>query len=137
MEQIAERNDAICQLIGFKTYLPKRDVKQFYTEKHGASSFQLKWWHLPNVGNFNSFDLRFHADYNWLMSAVLEFKKYKNVDRENTHLSILFNNINNLNIFDITLSELWFSLSEYAVRLLKQKALEHGDQNSQESGNRS
>jgi hypothetical protein len=103
-----------------------------YREVHHVDL--LKWYVIPNVGRFNNYELRFHCDWNWLMSATLEvLQKYEMVytftnskfpenECERTYCLL-----RETPLPHVTMYNLWLKLSDYAIALVNQ--LEH-DSNS-------
>jgi hypothetical protein len=114
----AIRNEAIADIIGWKKYLPATDIRKSHEELYKAP---MQWYHIPGIGNYNSFELKFHSDWNWLMSCVLEMKKYYGIDKPESKLCSYFNQIHCTPILYLDMKKLWMAVSDYCMELLKQK----------------
>lgn len=116
--EIARRNEAIAELMGFKTYIPNDKVAKSHREKYQAP---MRWFFIPAVGRYNSFELKFDKDYNWLMSAVITLKKYEHSHKPDSKLERIFRLILNIKLIDINKEKLWILVSDYSQELLNQK----------------
>jgi hypothetical protein len=119
--EIAQRNEAIAELIGFKKYLPSEEIKKVHEKQYPGS---MRWYFVPGIGRYNSFELKFDSDWNWLISACVELKKFRNT---HLHASILwqaFTEIEVQNIIDLDLKKLWKLVSDYALLIVKIKRTE-------------
>lgn len=115
--ETARRNEAIARLMNFKRYIPSERVREDHAALYDAP---MKWFHIPNVGKYNSFELRFHDDWNWLVSACCEFRKYFKTNPPGSKLEELFREIQNTNILFLEINELWLKVSDYALEVLNQ-----------------
>ena len=124
-EKLAERivrNEAIAELMKFKRYIPSNAVQEAHHKIHNSP---IKWYYLPGVGRYNSFELKFHSDYNWLMSAVIGLKKYEGLDKKGSKLDRIFIAINTTRLVDLDREKLWHMISDYSIELLIQKQIEN------------
>lgn len=124
-----KRNEAIAGIMNFKKYNPSVEVKENHERAHGR--LPMQWYYLPNVGRYNSFELKFHNDYNWLISACIELKKYEHSHVHGTKLDGLFQKIMSIRLININHHQLWTLVSDYAITLLQQKQTEANGTNSQ------
>jgi hypothetical protein len=124
--EIARRNTAIADMLKFKRYVPSTDVLAAHTEqyRHFLSDLPLKWYHIPNVGRYNSFELKFDRDWNWLISAIIEMKKYDLSHKPGSKLERIYEAIRSTRSIYFNLHELWTLVSDYALELLRIKELE-------------
>jgi hypothetical protein len=106
----------------FKPYIPSNNIKQTYEGMYGVSG--LKFYYLPNVGRYNSFELKFHNDYNWLISACIELKKYEHAQLPGTKLYDLYQKILQVQLININLENLWIAISDYCLQVKMQKQIE-------------
>lgn len=119
----AKRNEAIAELMKFKRYLPSSTVAQSHSERYNAMPMQ--WYWVPEVGRYNSFELKFDRDWNWLVSALIELGKYKHAYLGKTDkLSNIYNHIRTTQPFDFDKKKLWIAVSDYALELLRLKEAE-------------
>lgn len=127
IDDIVFRNELLCDLLGFKRYIPNKAVAEDHEKLHKR---KLRWFVIPSVGNYCSLELRFHFDYNWLISAVIEFRKYDGLDKPDTHLYGLYQKIKNTSVINIQREDLWRKLTDYAIAIYQQKQKEqnHGTQ---------
>ena len=121
IDDIVFRNELLCILLGFKNYIPNSGVAKDHEQLYKR---QLRWFVIPGIGNYNSAELRFHCDYNWLISAVIEFKKYDGLDKPNTVLYGLYEKLKKTNVLDIQREDLWRKLTDYAIAVWQQKQKE-------------
>lgn len=121
---IVKRNSAIAELLGFKRYLPNAATVTEHKRLHQTDS--IRWYVIPDRGRYCNYELRFNVDYNWLISACLEFiKKYQHANKPGTSLYFLYHGFAELKLNQITMEYLWFALSEYALEVVKQKDVEN------------
>lgn len=123
IDDIVFRNELLCVLLGFKKYIPNSGVAKDHEQLYKR---QLRWFVIPGIGNYNSAELRFHCDYNWLISAVIEFKKYDGLDEYGTRLYLLYQKLKQANVLDIQREDLWRKLTDYAIAVWQQKQKEDG-----------
>lgn len=127
MIDIAIRNEAIADMLGFKQYLPSQRVKESHIEHY--PKVPIRWFMIPGIGRYNSFELKFDKDWNWMVSVLIEMKKYENafeVSISEFELRTLFNKIQYTSVIDLDLKTIWTLVSEFAMELRKQKDLENG-----------
>jgi hypothetical protein len=89
----------------------------------------IKWFYLPGVGRYNSFELKFQRSWDWLISAIIEMRKYRGVDKPGTKLHTIFTLIQRMQPFDFDIHELWIYVSDYCLELLQQKEIENQKHN--------
>lgn len=119
VNDIIIRNTAIAELLNFKLYIPNHSTLEEHKKLYRTNV--LRWYVIPGVGKYCNAELRFHCDYNWLISASLEFcSKYKNSNKVG-ELKNLYDRFSNIKIENLDKKELWIKLSDYALELLKQK----------------
>lgn len=107
--------------MGFKTYLPNDKVAKSHREKYQAP---MRWFFIPGIGRYNSFELKFDKDYNWLMSSVIMLKKYEHSHKLDSKLERIYRLILNIKLIDVNKEKLWILVSDYAMELLLQKSKE-------------
>lgn len=118
----ARRNEAIAEMLLFKKYLPSELIASHHNRQYNNQP--MKWFYIENVGRFNSFELKFHSDWNWMVSAVIEMKKYQYTHTVDNKLKRIYELILATKIVDLDLTKLWTLVSDYALELQKQKQIE-------------
>lgn len=92
---------------------------------------QIKFYDVPGVGRYCEFELKFHEDYNWLISAMLEvFAKYKHTHTAKaehlySQLDRAFIRLSEIRLLHFDKYTLWRLLTDYAQLLLMKKEHEH------------
>lgn len=113
------RNEAIADLLQFKQYLPSKEVEEAHKDHY--PKVPVRWFYIPNVGRYNSFELRFNSDWNWMVSCIIELRKYRGTHKPYSELDSLFNLIASTKILDLDLKILWLEVSDYALAIINQK----------------
>jgi hypothetical protein len=121
-----QRNEAIAELMGFKKYIPSSEVRSVHEREYPLTPIQ--WFFVPGIGRYNSFELKFDSDWNWLISCVIELNKYKYTHQQGTRLFDLFSLISGTNILDLNMKHLWIDISNYALEVRRIKNLENKPQ---------
>jgi hypothetical protein len=130
LQQKIQRNDAIAQIMGFKKYIPAHGTKTVYEQLY--ANIHMQWYVVPGIGRYNSFELKFDSDWNWLISACIELKKYEYVhtklhpgDKGFDHTTnLLYWKILNIKLINVDLADLFIKVSDYCLEVLRQKQAE-------------
>ena len=133
--EVARRNDAIAQLLKFKRYVPSACVRTEHENQLAAKGISgyipMNWYYLPGVGRYNNFELKFHSDWNWLASAIIEMQKYKSIyeakeaPKKNDKLAAIYMYLKEmLGSMNWDRKTIWTVVSDYALELLSVKEME-------------
>lgn len=120
---IAKGNDAIAEMMGFKNYIPSETVLKSHENIYAQYNLPMRWYVVPGIGRYNSFELRFHCDWDWLVSAIIEMKKYraghtvKPITTLEQVLQMLWHQLEDIKPIDFDKKVLWVVVSQYALTL--------------------